>query len=118
MTAPVAVGTAQVATDPPQAPVPPPPSTAPIDEALRWLGTVAAMSGPPDGVDVSASLRRMDVFVSSQQTFSRWGSIVGGTVRTPARDVLGGFVTTEVVHQGYWSVRVHIHVSDRGQVTR
>lgn len=111
-----AVGTATVPItapepEPPQAPVPPPPVTATIDEALRWIANVATMAGPPDGIDVSATIRQIDVATPNQQLFTRWQAIIGAVPQPTRHDALGATVLAATVYPGRWSVTIHAHVA-------
>lgn len=119
-----AVGTATVPpmapseSKPPQAPVPPPPVTAAIDEALRWLASVVVMAGPPDEIDVSKTTRQIDVATPNQQLFTRWQAIIGAVAQPTRPDALGATVYATTMYPGLWSVTIHAHVTTNGVTTQ
>lgn len=112
---PHAVGTATVlpsdpGPEPPQAPVPPPPVTATIDTALRWLANVATMAGAPDGIDVSTTTRQIDIAAPDHHLFTRWQAIIGAVTQPTRHDALGATILAATVYPDLWSVTIHAHV--------
>lgn len=113
-----AVGIAAVPpAEPHEAPAPPPPVEAEIDEVFRWLATVSATLGAPDGVDVSATIRHVSVAAPDQAFFARWMAAIGAVARTNRHDALGSTVIATTPKTDRWTVTVHAHVPTNGMVS-
>jgi len=95
---------------PPQAPVPPPPVTASVDEVLRWLANVTTMAGSPDSVDVSTTTQQIDVAAPNQMIFTSWQAIIGAVPQPIRHDALGSTVLAATMYPDLWSVTIHAHV--------
>ena len=98
------------APDQQQATIPPPPMTAPIDEALRWLANVVTTAGSPDSVDISTTIRQIDVATPDQMIFTRWQTVVGAVSQPTQCDALGATVIAATMYSGLWAVTIRAHV--------